>query len=53
MRHQNYSQSRSGGSNGRLGIFAAVAIAATVALCAGPVTLIGGSLVVLGAAIHG
>ena len=54
MRYQNYAQSRARGSNDRLGgIFAAVAIAAAVALCAGPAALIGGSLVVIGAALHG
>ena len=54
MRYQTYSQARNRGSGRRMGgILTAVGVCATVALIAGPATLIGGSLVVLGAALHG
>lgn len=54
MRYQTYSQARNRDSGRRMsGILTAVALSATVALIGGPATLIGGSLVVMGAVLHG
>ena len=54
MRYQRYSQARNRGLGRRMdAILTAVALSATVALIGGPATLIGGSLVVMGAALHG